>query len=84
MNLLLLVALLAPTRPAPPPIAHLHVHGVVFGVPLDWNVSGALVAVNSVPSPFKGYTLTTFYFSDRTPTSQIHTDEFTYDLTWAR
>lgn len=81
--MLLPIALLLATQ-APTPIAHLHVHGVVFGVPLDWNVSGALVAVNSVPSPFKGYTLTTFYFSDRTPTSQIHTDEFSYDLTWGR
>ena len=64
------------------PIAHLHVEGVILGTPFVWDDYGVLQGITSVPSPWAGYTITSFDFVGRQPDDQIHTDEFTYAVTW--
>lgn len=64
------------------PTAHLHVEGVILGVPFEWDDYGVLQGITSVPSPWAGYTITSFDFVGRQPDDQIHTDEFVYTVDW--
>ena len=64
------------------PVAHLHVEGVILGQPYAWDDYGVLQGITSVPSPWLGYTITSFDFVGRQPDDQLHTDEFTYTVDW--
>lgn len=84
MKYLILLALAVPALAGGPraPVAHLHVEGVVLGQPFAWDDYGVLQGITSVPSPWAGYTITSFDFAGRQPDDQVHTDEFIYTVSW--
>ena len=72
----------AVAAPAPQPIAHVHVHGVTAGMPWEYNQSGVLVGIASVPTFIHGYVLTSLEWAGREPDLVLHTYNVAWEVNW--
>lgn len=83
MRWLILLALTVPALAGGPPsapIAHLHAEAATW----VWDETRPISAIHFVPSPVKGYYLTSFDYADEGPDTQLHTDDVEFTVTFGR